>query len=148
MIGTRHPLTVREGPLVQGDGPSQVTRYLVGDGEVKPRGQGVGMVAVQQLVVGVVGTLVVGDRADLPAQFLHRLRISGIIRAAFRGPPVPGFSNPYEPCSASLERPSAASGEVRLWSSFVTNSTILSPARSAMANRGKITRSNSDSTIV
>jgi hypothetical protein len=41
------PPAVGEGLLVQGDGPAQVPRPLVGSGEVGAAGQGVGMVLAQ-----------------------------------------------------------------------------------------------------
>ena len=41
------PHAVGEGLLVQGDGPAQVPRSLVGGGEVVAGGQGVGVVLAQ-----------------------------------------------------------------------------------------------------
>ena len=48
MVGAQQPLPVGQGLLVQGDRLGGAARGLVGDGEVVPRGQGVGVVGAQQ----------------------------------------------------------------------------------------------------
>ena len=68
MVRAQDPLAVGQGPLVQRDRLGGPARGLVGEGEVVPGGQGVGVVRAQDPLAVGQGPLVQRDRLGGPAR--------------------------------------------------------------------------------